>query len=518
LPSVVAASDREAETVSTTTPQASPDGEVEVAHEALIRYWPRLREWLDQDRSALLLRESVREAAQEWEQHGRDESYLAHRGRRLAEAEALAHHPRFTLNAQEQAYVDAAISLREREEQEREAQQQRELGAARQLAEEAEARREAEAEARREAEQRVGEQAVAARRLQRRLMIAVGLGVFALLAAIGAFVFFRQAEADRIYAQLQEAAALNAAATAVAAASTAEAEQARADEQAQVSLIQALVAQAMSESELGEHERGALLARQAYLFDEAAGGPVRERVDAALRVALGVPHFTSVLRGHEGWVTAVAFSPDGTVLASVDDLGAVRLWRPAKPAAPVVLKGHAGKVFEAAFNADGTVLATAGEDGTVQLWDVANPAAAPAVLDGGVGRVYDAAFFPDRQTLISVARTWWCGSGTLPIPPPPRSSWRDSRAGTSTWPFPQMETFWPTAAATGLCGCGRSPIPPPRPSSWKGPRARLALWPSARTEPCWPRPAGADRCGCGTSPTPGPRPSSLRGTKAWASR
>ena len=46
---------------------------VEVAHEALIRYWPRLIAWLEDDRAALLLRESVHEAAQEWEIDGRDE-------------------------------------------------------------------------------------------------------------------------------------------------------------------------------------------------------------------------------------------------------------------------------------------------------------------------------------------------------------------------------------------------------------------------------------------------------------
>src|SRR5829696_6488342 len=104
-----------------TEPQPAGRDEVEVAHEALIRHWPRLRDRLEADRAALLLRETIREAAQEWARHDRDESYLAHGGRRLGEAEALAHHPRFTLNVQEQAYLDAAIALREREEQEREA-------------------------------------------------------------------------------------------------------------------------------------------------------------------------------------------------------------------------------------------------------------------------------------------------------------------------------------------------------------------------------------------------------------
>jgi WD40 repeat protein len=99
------------------TGQQPPVGrdEVEVAHEALIRHWPRLRAWLETDRADLLLRESVREAAQAWEQHDRDESYLLHRGRRLEETAALRAHPRLELNAQERAYLDASIALRERE-------------------------------------------------------------------------------------------------------------------------------------------------------------------------------------------------------------------------------------------------------------------------------------------------------------------------------------------------------------------------------------------------------------------
>src|SRR5215212_9454818 len=118
-----------------TEPQPAGRDEVEVAHEALIRHWPRLRQWLDQDRAALLLRESIREAAQEWARHDHEESYLTHRGRRLEEAATLAQHPRFSLNAQERAYLDAAVALREREEQEREEQRQRELTVQRERAE-----------------------------------------------------------------------------------------------------------------------------------------------------------------------------------------------------------------------------------------------------------------------------------------------------------------------------------------------------------------------------------------------
>src|SRR5207244_10663837 len=57
----------------------------EVAHEALIREWPRLREWLSQNRERLWLQRQLERAAQEWERLGADASVL-YRGTRLARA------------------------------------------------------------------------------------------------------------------------------------------------------------------------------------------------------------------------------------------------------------------------------------------------------------------------------------------------------------------------------------------------------------------------------------------------
>ena len=51
-----------------------------MAHEALIRHWPRLRGWLDEDRAALGLREGIRQAALEWEAGRGTKRRLVHRG------------------------------------------------------------------------------------------------------------------------------------------------------------------------------------------------------------------------------------------------------------------------------------------------------------------------------------------------------------------------------------------------------------------------------------------------------
>jgi WD40 repeat protein len=87
--------------------------EVEVAHEALIRYWPRLRAWLDEDRVFLRLRDGIREAALEWEAGKRDNNLLIHRGSRLEDAEALARIPRFALNVLEKEYLDTCVAHRQ---------------------------------------------------------------------------------------------------------------------------------------------------------------------------------------------------------------------------------------------------------------------------------------------------------------------------------------------------------------------------------------------------------------------
>ncbi|MGW7819993.1 nSTAND1 domain-containing NTPase [Streptomyces puniciscabiei] len=88
---------------------------VDLAHEALITAWPRLRQWIDDARERLRLHRQLTEAARAWNDLDRDPGAL-YRGTRLAAAEECFAGRRADLIPVECAFLDAGIAAREQEQ------------------------------------------------------------------------------------------------------------------------------------------------------------------------------------------------------------------------------------------------------------------------------------------------------------------------------------------------------------------------------------------------------------------
>ncbi|WP_241841847.1 TIR domain-containing protein, partial [Pseudofrankia sp. BMG5.36] len=129
----------------------------------------------------------------------------------------------------------------------------------------------------------------------------------------------------------------------------------------------------------------------------------------------GTLHAT--LTGHTDWVHAVAFSPDGTLLATSSADRTVRIWDPKSGTPRAFLIGHTGAVGSVAFSPDGTLLATSSADRTVRIWG-ATSGTLRTTLTGHTGAVGPVAFSPDGTLLATsswdkTARVWDTTSGTL---------------------------------------------------------------------------------------------------------
>ncbi len=240
------------------------EGVAQVAHEALIREWHTLREWLAQDREGLRLHRHLTEAAQEWLllEHDPDALY---RGVRLIQAQEYASaHPE-RINQNERVFLDASIADAERAEQEKEAARQRELAQAQKLAE---------TESRRAAEQQRG-----ARRLR---WFAAGLALLLLIALSAAFFAFNQSN--------------------VAQENFVKAERIRIASRAQIVL---------DDGEGGDVPALLSLASLKYGYSPDA--------DASLLNALKRGFTKQVFADHPSIVWGVNFSPDGRKLVTVGD-------------------------------------------------------------------------------------------------------------------------------------------------------------------------------------------------------
>lgn len=382
---------------------------VEVAHEALIGAWPRLQQWLTEDRGALREQRRLTEATEVWQSLSHDLSGL-YRGTRLALAQEWAQLPehRADLTPAEQSFLTASVA----------------------------------AEA--------AEQAVANRRSRQLKRLTAGLAAMLVLAATaaGAAVWQWRNAVD----QTRQATSRQLASEALALART-DVQQALRTSLAGYAVAPTVEARGALLSLASQHHYTARF-RQPEPVKDLAYGPDGStlvtagqngeivvwdlatrternrmtgghRADPASRAVRAIavsskgmiasagldgaiivwnavhgrPMHWLRSAGDDGVVgESVAFSPDGTmVAATTSEEGKIRLWRAIDGVHLGDLPGHGGFRSDVAFSPDGTRLISSGTDKTAKLWDLTTRTllrqSAPQR-----GQLLQVAFSPDGRT------------------------------------------------------------------------------------------------------------------------
>jgi WD40 repeat protein/DNA-binding SARP family transcriptional activator len=336
---------------------------VEVAHEALIREWHTLREWLNQNREGLRLHRHLTEAAQSWQKLNQEPGEL-YRGVRLAQALEWAKTNSGELNPLEREFLEASGEMREREGAEREAQRQRELLAAQRLAEAERRQRD------------IAEKAKADAEYQHQLAFTRELAVNAVNNLI--------IDPERSILLALQAVSVSAAGGRPV---LREAEEAlhRAVQASRVRLT--LHGHMAGLSDVAFSPDGNLLAtassdRSAKVWDAGTGQEL---------LSLG---------GHADVVYKIAFSLDGKRLATASADKTAKIWDAVTGRELLTLRGHADVVRGIAFSPDGRRVATGSFDKTAKIWDSATGEELLTLM-GHTGGVAPVAFSPDGARLAT---------------------------------------------------------------------------------------------------------------------
>ncbi|KAK3368966.1 hypothetical protein B0T24DRAFT_346198 [Lasiosphaeria ovina] len=121
------------------------------------------------------------------------------------------------------------------------------------------------------------------------------------------------------------------------------------------------------------------------------------------------------LEGHSDWVRSVAFSPDGSRIASGSYDKTIRIWDTKSGKEVRKLEGHSGSVQSVAFSPDGSRIASGLDDKTIRIWDTKSGKEVRK-LEGHSHWVLSVAFSPDGSQIASgsgdkTIRIWDTKSG-----------------------------------------------------------------------------------------------------------
>ncbi len=326
---------------------------IEVAHEALIRNWERLRGWLRDSREDLRVQRRLASAVMEYRNANRDASFLAS-GVRLQQFELLTTSLDIALTPDEKAYIRASVEKREA------------------LAVEEEARK-----AREEALEK-----------RNRQILRVLVGVFAVAAVIGlvlaviAFLGQQEASTQRDRAELEAA---------------------RAEREAEESLSIILSQQADTTPRNGDLAfTGLALAMEANRLDDPPIDAQRTLADTVFRAG-AIRQF----RGHNNWIFNAEFTSDGSQMLSADLSGVIILWDVAT--GQEIRRfgengvGHDDVVFAVAVSPDGTTALTGSQTKDLILWDMATGEAIRTIGangDGHLDAIWRISYLPDGRSAI----------------------------------------------------------------------------------------------------------------------
>ena len=337
------------------------DDRIEVAHEALVRNWPKLSAWLEEERERMRHRIALTAKAEEWENRGRDRNLLL-RGEVLQEAANYEE-----LGEVETAFVQASIAERERYRR--------------------------------------------IERLRRGVMAAL-VAIILLGSIVASVILWRSSNKmkelaaneriQRLRADTAAALATSLMTLAQASADTAtrQSEVARAAQQiasASRDTAMSLLGAAQSARTVDNPELSVLLALHALSVGRTS--EAERSLDDAMR-AWGHPIYMRL--GHPADIRSIAISPDTQWLAAAADSD-IQIWSLKDHARGRTLIGHTNIVRDLVFDSSGTRIISASDDSTIKVWDLAS------------GREL-ATWTPHQKLVLSLAisqnRKWIASAGS----------------------------------------------------------------------------------------------------------